>query len=276
MQRLRPTLPPPAGVVAELALAGRAGSPARRAAADPRAGRPPPARRRRARRFAGGWEATAARRARRRARGRSGSSSLARGQKAEAGARRRCRIVAYRPLFSGPAVDRAERLHFLKPGEIVLAHADAIRLGLAEGQQVVVAPRRRPDAGPLADLADTLTGGACACRGRPAGLGRAPRSRQRARRARRLHPRGHQGVRAGQPADGLLRDHDRDRAQADRPAPGRATARTASGRIGLLQPIADLGKLAQKQHAVPVRAHASACTWPRRSSRCSPRSPRSP
>jgi NADH-quinone oxidoreductase subunit G len=146
VQRLRPTLPPPAGVVSELALLGELGrqleaplpthAPAvhrRLAAAEPE-------------RFPG-WEATAAPSAPPRARAK-GSSNLVRGKKAKAEPDG-LRIVAYRPLISGPAVDRAERLHFLKPGEIVLAHVDAIRLGLAEGQQVVVAHTGGRTPGPL-------------------------------------------------------------------------------------------------------------------------------
>jgi NADH-quinone oxidoreductase subunit G len=146
VQRLRPTLPPPAGVVPELALLGELGrqldaplpthAPAvhrRLAAAEPE-------------RFPG-WEATAAPSAPPRAPSQ-GSSSLARGKKAKAEPDG-LKVVAYRPLMSGPAVDRAERLHFLKPGEIVLASADAIRLGLVEGQQVVVAHAGGRTTGPL-------------------------------------------------------------------------------------------------------------------------------
>jgi hypothetical protein len=58
-------------------------------------------------------------------------------------------IVAYRPLISGPAVERAERLHFLAAAEIVLAHADAERLGLSEGQQVVAVHAGGRSSGPL-------------------------------------------------------------------------------------------------------------------------------
>jgi anaerobic selenocysteine-containing dehydrogenase len=58
-------------------------------------------------------------------------------------------VVAYRPLVSGPAVARAERLRFLQPDEIVLAHADAERLGLEEGQPVVVVHPGGRSSGPL-------------------------------------------------------------------------------------------------------------------------------
>jgi anaerobic selenocysteine-containing dehydrogenase len=58
-------------------------------------------------------------------------------------------VVAYRPLVSGPAVERAERLRFLRPDEIVLAHADAERLELSEGQLVVVVHAGGRTSGPL-------------------------------------------------------------------------------------------------------------------------------
>jgi anaerobic selenocysteine-containing dehydrogenase len=58
-------------------------------------------------------------------------------------------VVAYRPLVSGPAVERAERLRFLQADEIVLAHADAERLGLGDGQQVVVTHEGGRASGPV-------------------------------------------------------------------------------------------------------------------------------
>ena len=47
-----------------------------------------------------------------------------------------------------------------------------------------------------------------------------------------------------------------------------------AGPFGLLQPIADLVKLVRKESFFPA-ARATRSTSPRRSSRCSPRSPRS-
>ena len=46
--------------------------------------------------------------------------------------------VGRRPLFAGAAVARTERLAFQRSDEIVLARADALRLGIAEGAPVTV------------------------------------------------------------------------------------------------------------------------------------------
>jgi NADH-quinone oxidoreductase subunit G len=49
------------------------------------------------------------------------------------------RLVTYRPLFSGPAVERVPDLQFQRPEpEVELSHADAERLGIANGQEVTV------------------------------------------------------------------------------------------------------------------------------------------
>ena len=49
------------------------------------------------------------------------------------------RLVTYRPLFAGPAVDRVPELEFQRPGpEVELARDDARRLGIANGQTVTV------------------------------------------------------------------------------------------------------------------------------------------
>jgi anaerobic selenocysteine-containing dehydrogenase len=49
------------------------------------------------------------------------------------------RLIAYRPLFSGPAVERVPELHFQRPGpEIELSPDDARRLGVANDQLVHV------------------------------------------------------------------------------------------------------------------------------------------
>jgi NADH-quinone oxidoreductase subunit G len=49
------------------------------------------------------------------------------------------RLVAYRPLFSGPAVERVPELHFQRPApEIEVSAADAKRLKLTNGQTVSV------------------------------------------------------------------------------------------------------------------------------------------
>jgi NADH-quinone oxidoreductase subunit G len=49
------------------------------------------------------------------------------------------RLVAYKPLFSGPAVERVEELQFQRPeAEIQLSRTDAERLGLRSGDEVTV------------------------------------------------------------------------------------------------------------------------------------------
>jgi predicted molibdopterin-dependent oxidoreductase YjgC len=49
------------------------------------------------------------------------------------------RLVSYRPLFSGPAVERVPELHFQRPdAEIELAPSDAKRLKVTNGQVVSV------------------------------------------------------------------------------------------------------------------------------------------
>src|SRR5581483_2622396 len=49
------------------------------------------------------------------------------------------RLATYRPLFSGPAVERTPELHFQRPaGEIEMARADARARGLAGGDMVRV------------------------------------------------------------------------------------------------------------------------------------------
>jgi anaerobic selenocysteine-containing dehydrogenase len=49
------------------------------------------------------------------------------------------RLLTYRPLFSGPAVDRIPELQFQRPGpEIELSSDDARRLGVASGAAVQV------------------------------------------------------------------------------------------------------------------------------------------
>jgi NADH-quinone oxidoreductase subunit G len=49
------------------------------------------------------------------------------------------RLVTYRPLFAGPAVERVPELQFQRPEpEVELSRADAERLGVANGQEVTV------------------------------------------------------------------------------------------------------------------------------------------
>jgi predicted molibdopterin-dependent oxidoreductase YjgC len=70
------------------------------------------------------------------------------------------RLVTYRPLFSGPAVERVPELQFQRPEpEVELASADAERLGIRNGQEVTV--RSNGTSKTLrARLAEDLTGGA--------------------------------------------------------------------------------------------------------------------
>jgi predicted molibdopterin-dependent oxidoreductase YjgC len=49
------------------------------------------------------------------------------------------RVIAYRPLFSGPAVERTPELQFQRPrGEIELARDDARARGIGPGDAVTV------------------------------------------------------------------------------------------------------------------------------------------
>jgi predicted molibdopterin-dependent oxidoreductase YjgC len=49
------------------------------------------------------------------------------------------RLVAYRPLFSGPAVDRTPELQFQRPtGDVQISRADAAARGIRHGQKVTV------------------------------------------------------------------------------------------------------------------------------------------
>jgi anaerobic selenocysteine-containing dehydrogenase len=49
------------------------------------------------------------------------------------------RVVGYRPLFSGPAVERVPELDFQRPERVVaLSPAEAKRLGVSAGDEVVV------------------------------------------------------------------------------------------------------------------------------------------
>jgi NADH-quinone oxidoreductase subunit G len=49
------------------------------------------------------------------------------------------RLVAYRPLFSGPAVDRTPELHFQRPsGDVQISREDAKARGIRHGQNVTV------------------------------------------------------------------------------------------------------------------------------------------
>jgi len=49
------------------------------------------------------------------------------------------RLVCYKPLFSGPAVERVEELQFQRPGaEVALARADAHTRGIRDGDRVTV------------------------------------------------------------------------------------------------------------------------------------------
>jgi predicted molibdopterin-dependent oxidoreductase YjgC len=67
--------------------------------------------------------------------------------------------IGRRPLFSGAAVVRTEQLAFQRGDEIVLARADAERLGIAEGGLVTVRHSGGATTG-RATLSRTLAGGA--------------------------------------------------------------------------------------------------------------------
>jgi NADH-quinone oxidoreductase subunit G len=70
------------------------------------------------------------------------------------------RLVTYRPLFSGPAVERVPELRFQEPDpEVELAPPDAARLGISKGDEVTV--RSNGTSVTLrARLADDLSAGA--------------------------------------------------------------------------------------------------------------------
>jgi NADH-quinone oxidoreductase subunit G len=70
------------------------------------------------------------------------------------------RVVTYRPLFAGPAVERVPELQFQRPdAEVELSRRDAERLGVANGQDVTV--RSNGTSRTLrARLADDLSEGA--------------------------------------------------------------------------------------------------------------------
>ncbi|HEY1479921.1 MAG TPA: molybdopterin-dependent oxidoreductase [Gaiellales bacterium] len=146
VQRLRPVLPPPTGVVPELSFLAEMARqlelelPSHAAAVHRRLATAEPAR------FSG-WEATASPAAPARSGAATGRNIVSR--KAAPPTDGELQIIAYRPLISGPAVERAERLRFLQPDEIVISHADAIRLGLEQGQRVVVTHPGGRSAGPL-------------------------------------------------------------------------------------------------------------------------------
>ncbi len=69
------------------------------------------------------------------------------------------RAIGRRPLFAGAAVARTERLAFQRTGEIVLAREDALRLGIAEGADVTVRHAGGATTG-TARLSRTLAAGA--------------------------------------------------------------------------------------------------------------------
>ena len=60
-------------------------------------------------------------------------------QREQAEGGRGLRLIAYRPLFSGAAVDRVPELQFQRPArDLELARADARKLGIASGDEVDV------------------------------------------------------------------------------------------------------------------------------------------
>jgi predicted molibdopterin-dependent oxidoreductase YjgC len=61
------------------------------------------------------------------------------GSKSEPGSGTGLRLVAYRPLFSGPAVDRTPELQFQRPsGDVQISRADAKARGIRHGATVTV------------------------------------------------------------------------------------------------------------------------------------------
>jgi len=69
------------------------------------------------------------------------------------------RLVRYRPLFSGPAVERVDNLQFQRPlSEVAVSREDALRLGIRDGQDVTVRTNGR-SARLRADVRRSLTAG---------------------------------------------------------------------------------------------------------------------
>ena len=158
-QRLRPVLPAPEGVHPELALLAAAGrhlglelavSPSlafRRVAES-------------APLFAGlTWETIGLTAPLPSERPRAGSAPAPAPPPAAAAGGDGLRALGRRPLFSGAAVARSERLSFQRSDEIVLAREDALRLGIAEGAAVTVRHAGGATTGP-ARLSRTLAPGA--------------------------------------------------------------------------------------------------------------------
>ncbi len=162
--------------------------------------------------------------------------------------------VGRRPLFSGAAVVRTEQLAFQRSDEIVVARADAERLGIAEGERVTVRHAGGATTGAVAPLAHARAGR------RPLRLGR--RSRRRAREHREGRVVMPDGVlvtviKALVLANGLMAFFA-FMTVFERKLIGRMQTRHGPNRVGpmgLLQPIADLGKLIRKQHMIPDGAH---------------------
>jgi NADH-quinone oxidoreductase subunit G len=158
-QRLRRFLPPPAGVAAELAVLAAAGrhlgleletSPsrafARLAATAPLFGDLT-------------WDAIGRQAPLVAGRPKAGKAPGAPPAAPRAASAEGLRAVGRRPLFSGAAVARAERLAFQRSDEIVLAREDALRLGVVEGAPVTVRHAGGTTTG-TARLARTLAPGA--------------------------------------------------------------------------------------------------------------------
>src|SRR5262249_30247329 len=80
-------------------------------------------------------------------------------------------LVAYKPLFSGPAVERVSELQFQRPAsQITLSRADARDYGIAEGDAVTVSSDRT-SAEWTAQLSNRLRAGvALVARERSSGL----------------------------------------------------------------------------------------------------------
>jgi NADH-quinone oxidoreductase subunit G len=158
-QRLRPFLPPPATVAPELAVLAAAGrhlgieldaSPSRAFA---RVAEAAPL-------FAGlSWESIGLQAPLAAARPAAAHAPVAPAAPAAAEGPDGLRAVGRRPLFSGAVVARTERLAFQRSDEIVLAHADARRLGIAPGAAVTVRHSGGATTGP-ARLSRTLAEGA--------------------------------------------------------------------------------------------------------------------